>query len=115
MEAAEARGASNCVEKMEKEELVAPQKRQRCRATVLNIISSFCSVASIAFCVLLSINTADIRSRVVDLESGNGEHTFTRAPGYSADDMHSLIRERVDKLLSQVTCLPRLLHFALFE
>lgn len=98
------------MEKMEKEEVAAAaaaatQKRHQCRATVLNLISSFCSVASIAFCVLLSVNNADIRSRVVDLESGNSEPTFTRAPGYSLDDMNSLIEERVEKLLSQVPAL----------
>ncbi|KAG8006224.1 Collagen alpha-1(XXV) chain, partial [Nibea albiflora] len=99
MEIAEARGASKCVEKMEKE--VAPEKRQYYRTTVLNIISSLCSVASVAFCILLSINAADIKNRVVDLESGNGEHTFLRVPGYSMDDFNSLIEQRVDELLSQ--------------
>ncbi|CAK6967997.1 collagen alpha-1(XXV) chain, partial [Scomber scombrus] len=99
MEITKARGASKCVEKMEKE--VAPQKRQYCRTTVLNIISSLCSVASIAFCILLSINTTDIKNRVVDLESGNGEHTFIRTPGYSVDDFNSMIQQRVNDLLSQ--------------
>lgn len=48
------------------------------------------------------MNAADLKSRVVDLESGNGEHTFVRAPGYSMDDFNSLIDQRVDELLSQV-------------
>lgn len=100
MENAAARGASGCVEKMEKE--VAPQKRQCHRTTALNVISSLCSVASVAFCILLSINAADIKNRVVDLESGDGEHGFIRAPGYSMDDFNSLIEQRVDELLSQV-------------
>lgn len=91
------------MEKMEKE--AAPLKRQHCRSTVLNIVSSLCSVASIAFCIFLSFNTADIKNRVVELESGNGEHTFTGFPGYSMDDFNSLIQQRVDELLSQVTCL----------
>lgn len=82
---------------------VTPEKRHRCRATVLNIISSLCSVASIAFCVLLSINAADLQNRVVGLESGNGEHPIVRAPGYSMGDFNSLIQQRVDELLSQVT------------
>lgn len=102
MEVADPRGASKRAGKMEKE--VAPEKRQYCRTTVLNIISYLCSVASIAFCILLSINTADFKNRVVDLESGNDEHTFIRAPGYSMDDFNSLIEQRVDELLSQVTC-----------
>lgn len=89
------------MEKMEKE--VAPQKRQRCRATAaLNIISSLCSVASIAFCILLSINAADVKNRVVDLQSGNDGQSLVRAPGYSVDDLNSLIDRRVDELFSQV-------------
>lgn len=85
---------------MEKE--VAPQKRQHCRTTVLSIISSLCSVASVAFCILLSINTADIKTRLVDLENVDGERGFVRAPGYSLDDFNSLIQQRVNELLSQV-------------
>jgi len=100
METAEARGASKCAEKMEKE--VAPQKRHYYRTALLNIISSLCSVASVAFCILLSINAADVNSRVLHLETGNGEHSFLRAPGYSMDDFNSLIGQRVDELLSQV-------------
>ena len=83
-------------------EKVAPQKRQYRRTTALHVISSLCSVGSVAFCVLLSINAADINKRVVDLESGDGEQPFTRAPGYSLDDFNSLIQQRVDELLSQV-------------
>ncbi|TNN83933.1 Collagen alpha-1(XXV) chain [Liparis tanakae] len=99
METAEARGASKCAEKMEKE--VAPQKRHYYRTALLNIISSLCSVASVAFCILLSINAADVNNRVLHLETGNGEHSFLRAPGYSMDDFNSLIGQRVDELLSQ--------------
>ncbi|XP_072232265.1 collagen alpha-1(XXV) chain-like [Leuresthes tenuis] len=84
---------------MEKE--VAPLKRQHSRTTALNIISSLCSVASIAFCVHLSISTAHIKNRVVDLESGTGDHTFIHGTGYSMDDFNSLVQERVDELLSQ--------------
>ena len=86
---------------MEKE--VAPLKRQQWRATALSVISSLCSVASIAFCVHLSIDAARVRNRVVDLESGTGERAFTRGPGFSAEDLNSLIQRRVDELLSQVT------------
>lgn len=113
MEIAEARGASKCVDKMERE--VALQKRQYCRTTVFNIISSLCSVASIAFCIFLSINTADIKNRVVDLESGNGEHTFIRTASYSMDDFNSLIQQRVDELLSQVRCILWIAHLFCFS
>lgn len=82
-----------------------PQKRQHCRTTVLTLISSFCSVASVAVCILLSVNAADMRNRVVDLESAAGEHAVIRASGCSADDLNSLIEQRVDELLLQVnTC-----------
>lgn len=98
METAGARGASDG--KMERE----PQKRRLCRATVLHLVSSFCSVASVAVCILLSVNAADIRHRVADLESG--EHAALRASGCSsADGLNSLIEQRVHELLSQVsTC-----------
>lgn len=86
---------------MEKE--AARLKRQSCRATALNVISSLCSVASIALCVHLSVDTADIKNRVVDLESGTGEHPFIHGSGYSVDDLNSLVQQRVDELLSQVT------------
>ncbi|CAB1452378.1 unnamed protein product [Pleuronectes platessa] len=82
-------------------EKVEPEKRGHHRTTLLNIISSLCSVASVAFCVLLSINAADIRHRVVDLESVNGGQTLIRAPGSSMDDLSSLVQQRVDELLSQ--------------
>lgn len=86
---------------MEKE--AARLKRQNCRATALNVISSLCSVASIALCVHLSVDTADIKNRVVDLESGTGEHTFIHGSGYSVEELNSLVQQRVDELLSQVT------------
>lgn len=86
---------------MAKMEKVAQQKRWR--TTALHIVSSLCSAASVAFCVLLSINAADVRHRVVALESGNGAQTLIRAPGHSMDDFNSLIQQRVDELLSQVS------------
>lgn len=84
-----------------------PQKRQHCRTAVLTLVSSFCSVASVAVCILLSVNAADMRNRVVDLESATGEHAVIRASGYSADDLNSLIAQRVDELLSQVNTSSR--------
>ncbi|MEQ2314492.1 hypothetical protein AMECASPLE_012663 [Ameca splendens] len=77
------------------------QVKRHYRAAALNIISSLCSVASIAFCVHLSISAADIRSRVVGLESGTAERTFIQARGYPMEDFNSLVQQRVDELLSQ--------------
>lgn len=88
---------------MEKD--AARQERQRRRAAALNATSCVFSVASVAFCVLLSINAADLRTRLVDVESLTGEHKLIRAPGYSSEDLNSLIEEKVNELLSQVTML----------
>ncbi|CAL8376577.1 unnamed protein product [Gadus morhua 'NCC'] len=79
----------------------AHQKRQNPRPAVLSVFSSLCSVASMAFCVFLSINTSDVTRRIVDLESRIGEPNLIRPVGYSVDDFNILIRDRVDELLSQ--------------
>lgn len=85
------------------EKQAAPHKqRHYCRATALSVISSLCSVASVAFCVHLGLYAADIQNRVVDLESVKGERALVRAPGYSVDDFNALIEQRLDDLLSQV-------------
>uniref|UniRef100_A0AAV2KJV3 Uncharacterized protein n=1 Tax=Knipowitschia caucasica TaxID=637954 RepID=A0AAV2KJV3_KNICA len=98
MSTPEARGAAKCEEaNMEKE---AHKKTRQCQnSAALGLVSSLFSVASVAFCVFLSFNTAEIRSRVVDLESGKGEHTF----GHSVEDLNSLIQQKVDEVLSQRT------------
>lgn len=69
----------------------------------MNIISSLLSVASLAFCILLSLQTSEIKDRVLDLETGHGEQIFHRVPSFSVDQFNSLIQERVDELLSQVS------------
>lgn len=96
--------------KREKEKMEKEVKRQY-RSAALHIISSLCSVASIAFCVHLSISAADVRSRVVGLESGAAERTFIQVRGYSMEDFNSLVQQRVDELLSQVNLT---LHFFFF-
>ena len=101
MKVADRKGELKCAEKMERE--VTSQKRQPCRTTVFNFISSLFSVASIAFCIFLSVKTSEIKGRVVDLETGHGEHILHRVPGFSLDHFNSLIQERVDELLSQVS------------
>ena len=87
------------------------KKRQNPRTAVLSVFSSLCSVASIAFCVFLSINTSDVTRRIVDLESRNDEPTLIRPVGYSVDDLNVLIRDRVDELLSQVNLVLCAVYF----
>lgn len=59
----------------------------------LSAAASVCSVASVAFCVLLSINAADLRNRLADLESARGS---------SVDQFNSVVEQKLDELLSQV-------------
>ncbi|KAK6323500.1 hypothetical protein J4Q44_G00058390, partial [Coregonus suidteri] len=99
MKVSETRGAHKCAEKMERE--AASLKRQYCCTTVMNVISSLFSVASLAFCIFLSLQTSEINDRVLDLETGHGEHVFHRVSGFSVDQFNSLIQERVNELLSQ--------------
>ena len=89
----------------------AHQKRQNPRPAVLSVFSSLCSVASMAFCVFLSINTSDVTRRIVDLESRIGEPNLIRPVGYSVDDFNILIRDRVDELLSQVSLVLYAVYF----
>lgn len=93
-----------CASRMESE--ARPGKRQFCFRTVANVASFAFSVVSVAFCVFLSVQTAEIKARVLDLEAGprDGEWgLFTsRPPGFQMEDFNSLIQQRVDELLSQV-------------
>lgn len=94
-----------CASTMESEKGAC--KRRYCFRTFTNVLSFAFSAVSIAFCIFLSIQTAEIKSRVLDLETGDGERLFSRPPGFSMDEFNSLIQQRVDELLSQVsvTCL----------
>lgn len=75
---------------MEKD--AARQERRRRRAAALGAASSALSLACVAFCVLLGINAADLRNRVLDLED----------PRRCAEDVDSLVEQRVTELLAQV-------------
>lgn len=61
------------------------------------------SVASLAFCVLLGIQNSDIKNRVIDLESSNGERLLHPFAEVSLDEFNSMVQERVDEVLSQVS------------
>lgn len=92
------RPSTRAVIRMEREasagnmdEKVAPRRR------AASVIPSLCSVASIAFCVVLSIHAADVRRRLAGLE--RGVDASTRAP---ADDLDALVAQKVNEMLSQV-------------
>lgn len=92
-----------CASTMESEKGAC--KRRYCFRTFTNVLSFVFSAVSIAFCIFLSVQTAEIKSRVLDLETGDGEQLFSRPPGFSMDEFNSLIQQRVDELLSQVRAL----------
>lgn len=98
--------------KMERE--TTSLKQQYCCTAVMNVISSLFSVASLAFCILLSVQTSAITDRVLDLETGHGEQIFHRVPSFSVDQFNSLIQERVDELLSQVSITSTWRHACIF-
>lgn len=91
---------SKCASIMDSE--VGACKRRYCFRTVTNVLSFVFSVVSVAFCIFLSVQTAEINSRVLDLETGDGERLFNRPPGFPMERFNSLIQERVDEVLSQV-------------
>ncbi|KAG5261329.1 hypothetical protein AALO_G00302740 [Alosa alosa] len=89
-----------CVSRVES---VAAGKRRYCFRTLANVLSFAFSAVSVAFCIFLSVQSAEIKSRVLDLETADGERMFSRPPGFSMDRFNSMIQQRVDELLSQRT------------
>ncbi|XP_051999321.1 collagen alpha-1(XXV) chain-like [Xyrauchen texanus] len=75
-------------------------KQRHCFRAIVDVIPFVFSLVSFAFCFLLSIQTSEIKDRVVDLEIGSGARTFSPF-GLSMDQFNSMVQERVDKLLSQ--------------
>ncbi|KAJ8399357.1 hypothetical protein AAFF_G00413950 [Aldrovandia affinis] len=75
--------------------------RPRCCRAFASVLSLLFSVASLAYCVFLSVQTSEIRTRVAELENGNAELLYRPVPGFAMDTLNSLIHDRVDQLLSQ--------------
>ncbi|XP_051980951.1 collagen alpha-1(XXV) chain-like, partial [Xyrauchen texanus] len=76
-------------------------KRRHCLRAIVDAIPFVFSLVSFAFCFLLSVQTGEIKDRVVDLESGSGARLFSPLHGLSMDQFNSMVQERVDELLSQ--------------
>lgn len=107
MKAAEATNQSRCAAKMESDSGFGG-KRHYLR-TITGAIPFVFSVASVAFCILLGIQTSEIKTRMLDLESSNGERPMHPFAEVSIDEFNSMVQERVDEVLSQVN------HFNLFK
>lgn len=90
-----------CAAKMESDSGLRVQ-RHYLRA-ITGAIPFVFSVASVAYCILLGIQTSDIKSRMLDLESSNGERLSHPFAEVSIDEFNSMVQERVDQVLSQVS------------
>ncbi|KAJ8339779.1 hypothetical protein SKAU_G00344120 [Synaphobranchus kaupii] len=99
MKASERNGHARCAEDMERK--AASHTRQSCSRTFAGFLSLSFSVASLAYCVFLSVQTSEIRERMAELENGNAEFLYRPFPGFALDKLNSMIHDRVDQLLSQ--------------
>ncbi|TRZ04406.1 hypothetical protein DNTS_023512, partial [Danionella cerebrum] len=79
-----------------------PGKRWHCLKTTANVTPLAISLGSFAFCILLSVRSSDINSRIVDLEAGSRGWLLSPFHGISVDRLNVMVQERVDELLSQV-------------
>lgn len=103
MRGLEANKESRSAAKMESD--TGPGKRRHCLKAVVDVIPFVFSVVSFAFCFLLSVQTSEIKDRVVDLESGSDARLLSPFHALTMDEFNSMIQERLDKLLSQVSKL----------
>lgn len=104
MRALKASGAadqqSRCAAKMDSDSGLG-RKRHYLRAVTAAIPLVF-SVASVAFCILLGLQTSALKSRMLDFESSHGERLVHPLAEVSIDELNSMVQERVDEVLSQV-------------
>lgn len=105
MRGLEANKESRSAVKMESD--TGAGKRRHCLKPAVDVIPFVFSVVSFAFCFLLSVQTSDIKDRVVDLESGSGARFLSPFNGLTIDQFNALVQDKVDKLLSQVS-VPKL-------
>ncbi|KAF4089305.1 hypothetical protein AMELA_G00064940 [Ameiurus melas] len=99
MKASEATNQLRCAAKMESDSGLSG-KRHYLRA-ITGAIPFVFSVASVAFCILLGIQTSDIKNRMLDFESSSGERLLHPFAEVSVDEFNSMVEERVDEVLSQ--------------
>ncbi|XP_016105723.1 collagen alpha-1(XXV) chain-like [Sinocyclocheilus grahami] len=76
-------------------------KRRHCLGASVDVMPFVFSLVSFAFCFLLSVQTSDMKDRIVDLEIGSGAGVLNPFHGISMDQFNAKIQERVDELLSQ--------------
>ncbi|KAI5609544.1 collagen alpha-1(XXV) chain isoform X8 [Silurus asotus] len=69
--------------------------------TITGAIPIVFSVASVAFCIFLEIQTSDMKNRMLDLENSDGERLLHPFAQVSIDEFNSMVQERVHEVLSQ--------------
>ncbi|KAL7876082.1 hypothetical protein AOLI_G00110450 [Acnodon oligacanthus] len=99
MKALEATQAHECAASMESVS-GASKRRRHCLRTAANGAPLVLSAVSVAFCVLLGVQTNDVRNRMTDWESARLSYPLA---ALSTEQLNSVIRERVDELLAQRT------------
>ncbi|TSK82195.1 Collagen alpha-1(XXV) chain [Bagarius yarrelli] len=104
MKASEATNQSRCATKMESDTGIG-EKRHYLK-TITGAIPFAFSVASVAFCILLGIQSNDIKNRMLDLESSNGARLLHPFAEVSIDEFNSMVQERVDEVLAQRSYVP---------
>lgn len=78
-------------------------RREHYLRTVTGAVPFVLSVAAVAFCILLSVQSNDIEHRVAGLESATGELLFHPFSKISMDQFNSMVQGRVDELLAKVS------------
>ncbi|KAL7880152.1 hypothetical protein SRHO_G00024060 [Serrasalmus rhombeus] len=99
MKALEATEAHECAANMESVS-GASKRRRHCLRSAVNGAPFVLSAVSVAFCVLLGVQTNDVKNRMTDLESARLSYPLA---ALSTEQLNSVIRERVDELLAQRT------------
>ncbi|MCI4377494.1 hypothetical protein PGIGA_G00204230 [Pangasianodon gigas] len=99
MKASEAPNQSRCAAKMESDSSFGGKRHYL--KTITGAIPFVFSIASVAFCILLGIQSSDLKNRMLDLESSNGERLSHPFAEVSIDEFNSMVQERVDEVLAQ--------------
>ncbi|XP_053559511.1 collagen alpha-1(XXV) chain-like [Bombina bombina] len=79
-----------------------PEANASCWAkNVLNMGTLVLSLMSLAWCLYINVKTSDLQGRVLSIEHGKSGEISLQVPGFSMDQLNSIVQEKVDRLLSQ--------------
>ncbi|MEE6460464.1 hypothetical protein FKM82_000973 [Ascaphus truei] len=69
--------------------------------TLPSVLALVLSLLSLASCLYLNAKTGDLQGRVWAAEHGKDGGVSFQVPGFSVDQLNSIVQEKVDRLLSQ--------------